>query len=64
MSPSKESKLKKIDVVTTTKKTTKAKTSEGSKRTKTNLHSNKHSASPQPSTSGLNAPHIDDCDSN
>ena len=30
------------------------------KRTKTLLHSNKHSASPQPSTSGLNAPHIDD----
>ncbi len=64
MSPSKESKLKKIDVVTTTKKKAKAKTSKGSvKKTKTNLHSNRQSESPQPSTSGLNAPNIDDCDS-
>ncbi|KAH3713416.1 hypothetical protein DPMN_073209 [Dreissena polymorpha] len=64
MPPSKESKLKKIDIVTTTKKTTKEKTSKGSeKRTKTNLHSYKHSEAQQPSTSGLNAPYIDYYDS-
>ncbi|KAH3829517.1 hypothetical protein DPMN_131513 [Dreissena polymorpha] len=65
MSPSKESKLKKIDIVTTKKKTTKEKTSKGSekKENKNKLASNKHSESQQPSTSGLNAPYIDYYDS-